>query len=179
MEDSDNLSTIDRALASGDLDKAVTKSRDFFIKSPDWNIPIKIYTPLIVEAFSFGVLSADFWFRGYKVPINLDLVINWIAFNVQREYPDDYAEITLNELEAKLRDWMSDNPWVKEWNDDPKQNNMTRKFYLALNNLERGEVMTSRPFVELESVVRNAAILVRDHWKHRLQLREGGISGLR
>lgn len=170
-EPEERIVSVDEAFNAGDLDRAVERARLGFTQSPAWNTKFNVYAPLIVEAFSFGVLSADFWYSGYSAPPKLEEVTNWIAFNVQEMFPQDYAIITLNELESLLAEWMKENPWVRDWNPNPRQNDMTKKFYLNLKAIEAQQRLDSRPFVCLESVTRNAAIMVRDHWKHRLEMR--------
>ncbi len=151
--------------ARENLTDNLAKESQAVADSEKWNTPIPIRAPLLIEAFSFGVLSADFWFSNYKAPEGLELAINWIAFNIQRDFGEEpFITMTLNQFEEKLSDWMKDGPWIKQWNSNPKYNNTTRRVLLAAQYVRNG-MPSERPFLDLHAIVRNAAIFVNDNWK--------------
>lgn len=136
--------------------------------SPEWAVRRPIHTALLVEAFSYGVLAADFWFEGYRLPMELSSVVDWVAFNVQREFPETFAVLSLAEVEERYRSWMAEHPAVKVWNRCPERNDLARKSELARLNATGEAPLTARPFVELESVVRNAAYMIQREWVFRV-----------
>jgi hypothetical protein len=163
---------IDAAWRNGDLEAFVARGDALIASSAEWTTPRPIHLALIVEATSYGILSADFWFQGYQVPPHFEEVLNWVAFCVQREWTGLFAELSLNDLEAWLLQTLLDNPYAQEWNGNLRRNTPARRYYESLKNAERGYDLETRPFLTLKSAVRNAARMVDREWSDRVVMNQ-------
>lgn len=134
----------------GALDQAFQSAQKRREHDPKWTKPHPIGAHDFVEAFAVGVLSADPWYWGYRVPPGFEAVVNWIAFCVDRYVQSRThimtSMISMLEFDRLLREWATENPTFQAWNDP-----------IACKGHE-GECMgRHRVFIDLEAVFQNAA----------------------
>lgn len=147
------------ALLSGALERAAEEQRRALEADPEWSEPRWTHLHCIVEAFAVGVISADPWHKRYRLPPDFEAVVNWIAFNVQRQWPhDEVVPVSLLELEDRFTEWGNEHPSFRAWNESASG---------ALVGVVHREspVADSRDFIDLHAIVRNAVVHLRN--QHR------------
>lgn len=71
-----------------------------------------------MESFIVGVMRADPWYRGYRLPSNFESVINWISFCLQEEYGDEVVpKVSIIEIVDKFKKWAFEHPDFSKWNE--------------------------------------------------------------
>jgi hypothetical protein len=145
------------ALLSGALEEASARMRAKLDADPEWATKKYVHAHTIVEAFAVGVIRADPWHRGYRLPPNFEAVVNWIAFNVQKHWPRiEVPEVSLNELEQLFREWALEHPDFRAWNETTKMVGVVSRY---------SAVPDERDFIDLDALIRNAVIHIRN--EHR------------
>jgi hypothetical protein len=107
----------------------------------------------IVTAFMVGTMRADMWCDGYSLPPNFDVVMNAMCGAVVVKFGNaEFCEASLLDLEAFYHEFIDATPLCREWNDFPGSG-----FISATS-----PAPTSRTFIDLDALIRNAAIYIRD-----------------
>lgn len=141
---------------SGVLDKVAEEHALSLSRDPEWSTPRHIHAHTLVQAFAHGVLSADPWHKGYKVPPGLDGVLNWIAFKVQEEFKDELVpSLSLNEIKERFARWGAEHPQFLKWNEPE-----TPGTIVAISS-RYSPVPEFRDFIDLGALVHNAALYIR------------------
>jgi hypothetical protein len=123
---------------------------------PEWSTPRWVHVHELVQAFAVGVLRADPWHKGYKVPPGFDGVINWIAFKVQEEFKDkEVVKLSLIEIKERFKRWGEEHPQFMKWNESPTPGTV-------VSIVSRYSVTPEeRDFIDLGALVHNAALYIR------------------
>jgi hypothetical protein len=126
----------------------------------EWTEPRWIHLKTIVTAFAHGILTADAWFEWYSLPPNFDVVMNQLAASVWFRWgkQDEVVRLSLLDIEAFYREFIQTAPFCQEWNQYAGSGFVTR--YDA--------VPKERQFIDLDALVRNAAVFIRNEWRKRL-----------
>jgi len=143
----------EKLLFDGTLEKATENMREILAKDPEWTTPKFVHAHELVTAFAVGIMRADPWFKGYALPFDFEGVVNWIAFCIQKEYPDEVPKVSLLEMEANYRRWGMEHMSFRQWNETDKVVGVTSRY---------SPVPDSRDFIDLDALVRNAAIFLMD-----------------
>lgn len=101
-----------------------------------------------------GVLSADEWHHGYSVPPGLAEVLDHVARRVQERWKSEVEQVTLCELEDFYRECIETSPTAKAWNEWDGPDVLAVSRYSSTPN--------ARSFIDLDALVRNAAVHLRD-----------------
>lgn len=147
---------MEKLLFSGVLDDAERRNRELKAADPEWSVPRHTHVKDIIQAFVYGVLSADPWHKSYKLPPDFESVVNWIAFNVQRTYGNQtVVEISLIELERKLSEWASQHKSYRRWGecDDGRTIGIVTAMTPTADH---------RDFIDLGALLKNACVYLRD-----------------
>lgn len=153
--DLDGLAEIvNEAQWRGLFDRAAEEQAQRLAADPEWSTPKYVHVHRLVEAFAVGVISADAWHRGYTLPHDFVGVVNWIAFNIQREWPnEEVVQLSLIDIKQRLHGWAMEHPSYRAWNDLPGSGIVTRY----------SETPSSREFIDLDVPPHNAALHIRQH----------------
>jgi hypothetical protein len=145
----------------GLFEKASEQMRAELAADPEWNTAKYVHVHFLVEAFAIGVISADCWHHGYKLPPNFESVVNYIADRIQRHWPkEEVVQVSLIEIEALFREWAFEHPDFRAWND-------TKPGAPMVGVVSRySSTPDERDFIDLGALLRNAAIALRSH--HRI-----------
>lgn len=128
-----------------------------FTSDPEWTEKKWTHVSTIFHAFVHGVISADIWHKGYALPPNFESVINWIAWCVQKEWPDiEVVEVSLIDIETLFRRWAPQHPEFRKWNEpnDPDQIVAVVSRY--------SDTPDERDFIDLDALFRNGVIWLRN-----------------
>lgn len=141
---------------AGSLDELMAKHERAVRADPEWATPKHTHCHDLVVAFAAGVLRADPWHHGYKVPPGFDGVLNWIAFKVQEEFKDEVVVLSLVEIKERFKRWAEEHPQFLKWNEpeDPGTVVGIVSRYTAIPN--------KRDFIDLGAIVHNATLYIRD-----------------
>lgn len=123
---------------------------------PEWSTPKWVHVSELVIAFAAGVLRADPWYKGYKVPPGFDGVLNWIAFKVQEEFKDqEVTKLSLIEIKERFKKWGEEHPQFLKWNESPTPGTI-------IGVVSRySATPEARDFIDLDALVHNAALYIR------------------
>ena len=119
----------------------------------------KEYTHLhtILEAWAYGIISSDAYYREYHLPDGFDAVFNHISKRLTEKFPKEVVvEVSLCEILQWLREWAMECPEFILWNDLPGKPYVTRY----------SPVATEPEFIDLNVPSHNAALFVRDKRRH-------------
>lgn len=155
---------------SGVLDQ-VDKAHQLSLQAdPEWSTPRHVHVHTLVEAFAHGVLAADPWHKGYKIPPGFEGVINWIAFKIQEEFKDEEVpKLSLIEIKERFDRWGHEHPQFLKWNVPETPGTVVGivSRYSAIRE--------ERDFIDLGALVHNAALYIRtdrrenDRFEERFQ----------
>jgi hypothetical protein len=143
---------------SGALEQA-TEQRDRELSAdPEWATEKYVHVHVLLEAFAVGVISADPWHHGYKLPPGFESVVNWIAFNIQKQWPkEEVVQISLNQIKILFRTWANEHPVFLEWNE-PKPGAPIVACVSRYTNTP-----DERDFIDLDALIHNAVLHIRAH----------------
>lgn len=149
--------SLDAALAALEID-------------PRWDVLMPVRPSLLVEAFAVGILSADAWFRPYRLPPEFAGVVDWIAFMVQRTFTDPLVALSPAQAEQLLADWAQDHPQWTQWDPEGQSASRTKRLATVAAAACAGDTLHHRPYLDLRAVTRNAAIYVMEESPRRTAL---------
>lgn len=154
----DDLQNVAESLELGGvLDEVRAEHRKGLARDTEWSTPRYTHVCEIVRAFVMGVLSADPWYKGYRLPADFEGVVNLIAFKVQKEYgEEDVVMLSLLELEEKLTRWAEEHPAYLKWNEPEEPGVIIR---VVTRNSPTPD---HRDFIDLGALIRNAAVYLRN-----------------
>lgn len=143
---------------SGALDRA-TEQRDKELRGDsEWSTPKFVHVHVLLEAFAVGVISADVWHHGYKLPPGFESVVNWIAFNIQKELGKDVVpKLSLLDIRFAFTMWAYEHPQFREWNVPPKGSPMVGVVTRYTDTPDR------RDFIDTDALIHNAVLHIRSH----------------
>jgi hypothetical protein len=140
---------------AGSLDELLAKHERALRTDPEWATPKHVHCHDLVIAFAYGVLAADPWHHGYKVPPGFDSVLNWIAFKVQEEFKDEVVKLSLVEIRDRFKRWGAEHPQFLKWNEAPPG--------VVVGVVSRySAIPNERQFIGLDAIVHNAILYIRD-----------------
>ena len=143
-------------LFSGVFEKAEEANKKRLLADLEWTKPKGTHVHILVRAFMHGVISADPWHKNYKLPPDFESVVNWIAFNIQKTYGDAIVvQISLMEMEKKFREWAGRHKSFLKWGE-PDDGAPIAVVHAC------SPVLDKRDFIDLEALIRNASIFLRD-----------------
>lgn len=146
----------DPAVLEQAIEAAAEKQAEELWGDPEWTEPRWMQLKDIVKAFLIGVIEADAWYVGYSVPPNFEVVANSLCGAVVTKFKGDSnasVKASLLDLEAFYREFIDATPLCREWNDWPGSGIVTRY----------DSTPRERTFIDLDALVRNAAIYVRNN----------------
>ena len=146
------------ALLNGLLDEADEIQARKLAADPEWNTPKSLHAKDLVEAFAVGVIRADCWHRGYKLPPDFEGVVNWIAFNVQHEFADEVVQLSLLDVERLFWEWANQHPAFLKWNETDKLVGVVHR---------NAPLPEARDFIDLHALIRNCTIHLRTEIRER------------
>lgn len=106
------IALADKKMMEGKFDDDSEPLLDDSYRQPVW-----MHCSSLARSFSDAIFGADPWKKRkkYTLPPNFENVINWICFNISREFTDTTVKISPVEATEKLMVWASDNPFFKNW----------------------------------------------------------------
>lgn len=142
----------------GLLDAGIEQHNKMLACDTEWNTPKYIHVATLLRAFVQGILTADPWYHNYKLPPNFEGIVNWIAFNIQRKWPEEEVpKLSLLEAEQLFTLWAYEHPDFKKWNEAKPGGPMVRVV------TRYSSTPDERDFISTDVVIRNAAVFLRDH----------------
>jgi hypothetical protein len=154
MEESDLQAIAESLTLSGALDQAAEAAAAELAADPEWSTPKPQHQHSLVEAFAVGVIRADPFHWGYRLPPEFESVVNYIADRIQRHWPgDEIPRVSLNEFRALLEEWAMEHPAFRAWNETDK---------LVGISYRGMATATERDFIDLEAVFQNASCHLRN-----------------
>jgi hypothetical protein len=147
---------VEKLLFDGVLDESVEIRNNRLASDPEWSSLGCYHLQTLIEAFVYGVISADSWHHNYKLPPDFESVVNWMAFNIQKEWPKvEVIKINLIDLEKKFRVWAFEHPSFKKWNESV--DGTIVGVCSAFSNTP-----DHRDFIDLDALLRNAMIFIKE-----------------
>lgn len=141
---------------SGAFEQADKEHQLSLRADPEWSAPRHVHVHTLVAAFAHGVLAADPWHKGYKVPPGFEGVINWIAFKIQEEFKDEEVpKLSLIEIVERFKRWGEEHPQFLKWNEPATPGTIIGVVSRYSNTPE------ARDFIDLDALVHNAALYIR------------------
>lgn len=141
---------------NGEIDEAINEHKKRLEQDPEWNIPKYYHIHTLVTAFIVGIMNADVWHKNYRIPPNVENVVNWISFNLQRHFKnDEIVKISLIEYKKLVSSWAYENPNFRKWNesDDETPIAIVSRY---------SSIPDKRDFIDLDVIIHNASIFLRD-----------------
>lgn len=141
----------------GVLAEASRERRERLREDPEWFLPRWTHLKNLVEAFAHGCISADVWHKGYRVPPNLETVLNHVAAKVWERWgeADELAELSLVTVEEFFRECVDSSPECLAWNEPADGS-----FVGVVTRYS--PVPERRDFIDLDALIRNAAVYLRN-----------------
>ena len=111
----------------------------------------------LVRGFAAGVIAADPWYRGYRLPPNFERVINRVAASIDKTFTGgEIVHASLNELRAFFDETvMADSEFVG-WNKADGPDVVFVHRY--------SPTPSKRDFIDLDAVMQNVTTVLRN-WK--------------
>jgi hypothetical protein len=157
MPDQHDLQAIaEGALLSGLLDSAAEQQRRELEADAEWTTPKHVHAHRLVEAFAAGIIGADPWHHGYKLPPDFEGVVNWMAFNIQKHFDVEVPIVSLIEMKALFTEWAHQHPGFLLWNETDQLIGIAHRYQ---------SVPDKRDFIDLGAAIHNAVIYLRN--EHR------------
>lgn len=144
---------VESMVLDGSLDSIVAEHTANLYAEPEWATPRYVHQATLLRCFVHGVLTADPWYHGYRLPPHFEGVVNMVAFEIQRRWPTEVPLVSLAEFEMFLREICPRHPEFEKWNETPKMFGLTSR---------DSEMATERDFIDLDALYRNASVALRD-----------------
>ena len=135
---------------------SVSHTRGLYAE-PEWATPRYVHRATLLRSFVQGILTADPYHKGYRLPTHFEGVVNFISFEIQRRWTDVVPQVSLADFERFLRKTCPLHPEFLKWNETDKLVGVVSRY---------SPEPTERDFIDLDALYRNAAVALRD------QLRE-------
>ncbi len=141
----------------GTLDEVERQHAEGLRKDPEWSTPKYVHVAELLTSFAVGVLSADPYHKGYKVPPDYEAVVNWIAWKIREKFGgEEVVKISLMEIREWFLAWGNENPAFRKWGE-PKDPGTIVGVVSRYSSTP-----TERDFISLEVIAHNAALYIRN-----------------
>ena len=144
---------VESLVLGGALDAASDTCVAGLLTDAEWTTPKYVHQATLLRSFVQGVLTADPWHHGYRLPPHFEGVVNMVAFEIQKRWPTEVPQVTLWDFEQFLREVCPRHPEFVRWNHTDK----------LVGIVSRDTPMPDeRDFIDLDALYRNAAVALRD-----------------
>ncbi len=141
---------------------------------PEWADARHHHIQTLMTAFAVGVLEADPYYQGYRLPPDFSAVVDLVADRVARHFPgQEVPVVSLVEMKALYTEWASEHPAFLAWNETDVLVGITHRY---------SAVPTERQFIDLGALVHQACLFLRestrraDEFDRRFEAEHGELS---
>ncbi|MCK9513700.1 MAG: hypothetical protein M0R28_21085 [Pigmentiphaga sp.] len=161
----DQLQAIaESAMLSGALEAADESMKAQLAADPEWTERKYHHVHTLLTAFVYGIIAADPWHRGYRLPPDFEGVVNFMSDCIQRKWPGEAVpQISLLEWEAFVWEWAPQHPSFRAWNV-PRDSTQLVAIVHRFSDLP-----DERDFIDLDALVRNSAVWLRNDTRRNEQ----------
>jgi hypothetical protein len=158
----DEEGAIDALLAelqeSGAFDKADRQQQADLETDTEWTRRDWTHLGTLLQAWAHGILSADAFYRGYRLPENFAAVFDHVSQQLQEKFPGEVVvQISLAEVRQWFKQWAMQSAAFRAWNErggaGPGTIAWTSRYSPTPDHAE---------FIDLDVPSHNAAIWLRD-----------------
>jgi len=127
-------------------------------KDPEWANPRGTSITELIRGFVNGILTADPYYTGYKLPPNFESVVNFMSFELHKKFNNEWwcGDLSLIDIEKIYWDIANEHPDFRAWEEVPDG-----QPDLAIVT-RYSPVHKERDWISLEVIVRNACVFIRD-----------------
>lgn len=148
------VAAIEGLVLAGALDEGYESHREQLYAEPEWAVRRYTHQASLLQSFVQGIMTADSWHHGYRLPPHFEGVVNMVAFEIQRRWPTEVPQVSLVEFERFLRETCPLHPEFVKWNETTELVGIVTRY---------SEMANARDFIDLDALFRNAAVALRDH----------------
>jgi hypothetical protein len=104
----------------GILDEVAEEHAASLRADPEWTTGYYFHQRTLIEAFMYGVTSADELFLPYRLPDDFSGVVNFIADRMHRHWNGEIVpRVSLLEIKGLFAEWAWEHPSYRKWCEDP------------------------------------------------------------
>jgi hypothetical protein len=139
------------------IEKVCQEAREALFDDPEWTTKKWIHIKTLIESVSVGIISADPYHFNYYIPKNFEIVMNYYIKNIEKIFnKEECIEICLIKIEGLNRKILMSCPEFLEWNTIGDNNEI-------IICTRYDETKNEKSFIDLDSMLRNTSIYIRDY----------------
>lgn len=156
MDQFDGL--VEKLVFDGTLDKMNREHDKQLSSDPVWISKNYFHIKTLIAAWAHGIISADSYFYGYKLPPDFELIVNYMAFSLWKKFGEEVPKVSLYEMKHFYKNTAMELPQYRKWNEwDGGVVEVTTRY---------SPTSKERSFVDLDVPPHNACIFLRNETRY-------------